>query len=965
MAGDVISAEDFLAGAEAPADTSPYRKAPWYSIYQELKNSDVPLADTPTDPKKADQYLATVARQQHLAQQNKGNRFTEAVDRIGGFGISDETRAALGGDNSGNVIRNLPANIADVGARALQGLQVGIEGTAKTVDDVIDSTGLNDVVRKYLGNDFHPGEGALALMEAFPAGGLEAGLVPHTTFRTPSAVDNISPELRAQLNKEAGALFENGATKEQMNAWAKDRGLAPYGDDFDEAIQARDAAKAKDPNAPVKLDETLQAVGDTRALAQEAEAFKATPEPKPTDVFPTEASQAADAEVWGQKLGAPVAKSEEAVPNPVTGDLVVNEEVAGALSKSDADALFKSELVPPEKQTTSQWEKSLKAEANAFKAQQTAESALPAVPTAKTAIVPDNIQAPVRTAEGLPDPVAPTGEVITRLTDALNNAAKVNAKVQRRLYSVARSERLKGVIEARRAGPGGEAGLRAELSQLKGELPKAEFEGVRSQFSQEEVDGLFNHLTNHPSLSIYDQINARGGLAKLLDGQVPTKSEIKLLDRTFPPEFVKAAVKNRSNTSKVLDFAGNALNLPRSLMSTFDLSAPLRQGVFLVGRKEFWNGFAGMFKQFGSEKAYQGVMDSIRNHPNYPWMEEAKLGLTDIGTSLSHREEAYMSQWAEKIPVIGKGVKASERAYSGFLNKLRADTFNSILEQSKAAGVNFIDDPKALKDIASFVNNATGRGSLGPLSQAGPVLNGLFFSPRLMASRVTMLNPAYYATLSPVVRKEAVKSLIAFGGIASTVAGLAASSGLDVEVDPRSSDFAKIRNGKTRYDILGGFGQYLTLGARLSTNETKNMKGEIQTMGKRYGSATRLDAVIRFATNKESPVASYITDYLRGKNAIGEPFEARQAAVQRMLPLFWQDLAEVTQDEGLKGAIKISPGIFGVGVQTFDAPVDRKTFMSGAAAPSAEPVKEEAPSSTDIPDTLNAEAFLQGQEVTK
>lgn len=968
---DEIGMEDFLKGTEAPVaapETSRYKKAPWFETYKQLRDSDVPLADAPTDPNQRDQFLALTAKQtyENSLKAKDTNHYEEAVNKQGGWGISQETRNALGADDStgGNFlqqavrpVRNVLPAVADLGARALQGLQVGIEGTAHTVDDAIDSTGINKVVEKYLGNSFHPGAGVLALMEAFPAGGLEAGITPFTSPK----VDNLTPEVRAQLNKEAGALFESGATKEQMNAWARDRGLAEYGDDFDQAIATRDAVKAKDPTATVTMADTMKAEQQLGQVQNEAAAFKSTPEPKATDLFPTEASRASDAEAWAEKLGAPK-------PEPVPVEApVVNavEEAAPTINKTEADALFK-EAQAPEKQNVSQWSKSLEQQAKEFSASKRAEEVTPeqSVSAAVSGKPVTDLPDP---KTGMPSAAGPTEETVSKLTEALNTAAKLNAKVQGRLYSQARSEKLKGVLAAR-GSTSGEAGLRAEMSALKGELPKAQFEAIRPQFKQEEIDGLFNHVRDNPKLSLFDQINARTGLAKLLDGSVPTKSEIALLDKTFPKEFVEAALKHRSMTSKTLDFAGNVLNLPRSLMSTFDLSAPLRQGIFLVGRKEFYKGFASMFKQFGSEKAFNAVQDSIKMHPNYQWMEESKLALTDMGATLTNREEAFMSQWAEKIPVLGRGVKASDRAYTGFLNKVRADTFNTILEQTKAAGIDIVNNPKAVNDIASFVNNATGRGSLGPLSQAGPVLNGLFFSPRLIASRVTLLNPAYYAQLSPVVRKEAIKSLIALGGLATTVTGLAAAGGADVETDPRSSDFAKIRDGKTRYDVLGGFGQYLTMGARLATNETKTMKGEIQTLGQRYGSANRLDVMIRFATNKFSPVASFVADYLRGKNAVGETFEVRKAAMQRMLPLLWQDVAEATNDEGLKGAMKVSPGLFGIGVQTFDEPVDRKAFMAGQAAvtPKSAPKPEPAPEPVEEApkDTLSADAFLQGSEVT-
>src|SRR5690606_16829371 len=124
-----------------------------------------------------------------------------------------------------------------------------------------------------------------------------------------------------------------------------------------------------------------------------------------------------------------------------------------------------------------------------------------------------------------------------------------------------------------------------------------------------------------------------------------------------------------------------------------------------------------------------------------------------------------------------------------------------------------------------------------------PLLNSLFFSPRLISSRVQLLNPAYYMSLPAPLRVEALKDLAAFGGVASTVLGLAKASGAEVETDPRSTNFAKIKVGDTRYDILGGFQQYLRLASVIATNSTKTGKGEVKKLGEGYKPDTRLSVL--------------------------------------------------------------------------------------------------------------------------
>jgi hypothetical protein len=505
---------------------------------------------------------------------------------------------------------------------------------------------------------------------------------------------------------------------------------------------------------------------------------------------------------------------------------------------------------------------------------------------------------------------------VAKLTGALKNAEKLLPEQQQK-YTQERRARLEAA-RALQQSTEGEAGLHAELSAFKGELPKQDFSGVRDRFTQPEVDHLFDHIKNNTDLSQFASIRARIGLGKLLDGKLPTNSEVALLGKVFGKDFVDSINKNRSLSSKIMDALSNGLNVPRSLMSSFDLSAPFRQGLFMAGRKEFWGAFKDMFKAFGSERAFKALNDEIDARPTRDLMSEAKLYLADPNHALGDREEQFMSSWAEKIPVIGRGVRASDRAYTGFLNKVRADVFDSILKNSEGAGIDIANDPKALKDLGSFVNNATGRGSLGKtLTTAGPLLNSLFFSPRLIASRVSLLNPAYYASLSPAIRKEAIRSLLHVGALATTVTGLAAAAGLDVETDPRSSDFAKIRTGNTRYDILGGFGQYITLGARLATNANKT-NGVVSPLGGGYGKPTRLDVLQRFGQSKLSPVAGFVADYLRGKTYTGEPFSVRSEAANVFTPLFLQDAKSVMDEQGAaKGAAMSVPGLFGVGMNTY------------------------------------------------
>jgi soluble cytochrome b562 len=517
-----------------------------------------------------------------------------------------------------------------------------------------------------------------------------------------------------------------------------------------------------------------------------------------------------------------------------------------------------------------------------------------------------------------------------KIIQALKEAKPVRAE-QEALYTAERKARV-AKIEEVGSSVGGEAGYYAKLGQLKGELPKAQFSSIKDKVTQTEIDELFNKVEVSEKLRPLEKIAAQKGLIKLVGahgGTVPTKGEIELLSNVFSPEMVKAIQDNRPLMTRLWSGTEQALNLPRALMATADLSAPLRQGIFLIGRpKQFVPAFGEMFKYALSEKAYKGLIDDIVKRPTYGLMRDSNLALTDIGADITKREEAFMSNLVEKIPIFGKIARGSNRAYSGFLNKLRADVFDDMV--SKATNLGIIEQrPQVVDDIATFVNSATGRGKLfKSLEKAAPVLNATLFSPRLMASRLNLLNPVYYAKLDPFVRKEALKSLFSFAGLAGTVLGLAKMGGAEVGTDPRSADFAKIKSGDTRYDILGGFQQYLVLASRLASNQmVSSTTGKEFNLGEGYKPTTRLDVLQRFFESKESPIASFIVNTFRGTDINGNKTDIPTEVVERMIPILAQDMYELYRDNGAKGLLTGAPSIFGIGGLTYtdQIPLESKT----------------------------------------
>lgn len=514
----------------------------------------------------------------------------------------------------------------------------------------------------------------------------------------------------------------------------------------------------------------------------------------------------------------------------------------------------------------------------------------------------------------------PHKELFDKITAALKEAKPIRRK-QEALYSQERAKRLKAAIAAGKKMPG-EKGYFAQLHELKGKLPKAEFESLRGKIGQEDIDTLFDIIDKSIDVTGFHNITAKQGLSKLFGeqgGRVPTEGELALLRKIFPANLIQALLKKRTTFQKLTEAGLQLANIPRAVMASYDLSAPFRQGIFLIGHpKRFMQSFVKMFKQFGSEKAFLAVQESTMQKSTYNLMKESGLALTERGAGLALREEAFMAPWGEKIPIlIGRGVKASGRAHMGFLNKLRADVFEDLVLKAEKLGLDPRNNMDLTKEIARFVNAASGRGGLGSLERSAVTLNTFFFSPRLMSSRLTLLNPVYYIKAHPFVRKEALKSLFVTAGAMGTVLGLAKAGGLQVGTDVRSADFAKIKIEKTRIDVGGGFQQYIRAAGQLISGQyVSSTTGKVMTLGEGYRPLTRLEILYRQIEAKEAPIFSFATQMLKGRDIKGEKLNIPKEVGDRFIPMVLRDVYDIAQEDPTLLPIT-ALGFFGVGLQTY------------------------------------------------
>lgn len=461
------------------------------------------------------------------------------------------------------------------------------------------------------------------------------------------------------------------------------------------------------------------------------------------------------------------------------------------------------------------------------------------------------------------------GETVQEAT----KGAKGVREAQEAGYSVERARRVVKAEEAYRASGGGSEGVAAAMTHLSGELPKIEFGGFK-ELTPDALDAMVRHVYDNTDLRFFEKLRTSLALQKATKGTVPTTSELRLIEQAFgkATRDMLADPKNISKMDLIKHYALDIWNLPRSVLASFDLSAPFRQGIVAGARHPviFTKNIAPMVKAFGRDKYALETMEDIASRANVPLYVKAKLAITEThGANVLAREEAFPSAIADYVP----GVKASGRAYTVFLNKMRADVFDHMVEVAKAGGKN-VEDPAYLDSLGNFVNAATGRGKLpGRAEDAAVFLNSFLFSPRLLASRFNLLNPHYYYSLHPDVRWQAVRaSGQLLGGILTFLTLASQIPGWSVGLDPRSANFGKIRIRNTRIDVAAGFLPLLVLYSRIASGQmVSSSSGKKMDMSGKFGDTNRWEVMQRFLEGKMAPTPGLIRDIAKQQTFLGKP----------------------------------------------------------------------------------------------
>lgn len=433
----------------------------------------------------------------------------------------------------------------------------------------------------------------------------------------------------------------------------------------------------------------------------------------------------------------------------------------------------------------------------------------------------------------------------------------------------------------------------------------------RATPEERAVQAMKTRIQN--KIESYKSRLAKGDFAKKPRKEIPLDMEaiemmykLEQSKREYLDGIFKDGLARRTKWERTRDNIGEVLGLHRAILTSFD-SPIFRQGGFIgFGHPiRILRAFTSMIRSMKSPEAEFAEQERIRRRDNYPLYKRYGLYIAELGSSLSKMEEAFMSLWAEMIP----GVAASGRVHRTFLNRLRADSFDAMMATMGVRGEVTRAQAEA---IAHFINAATGRGSLGNAEGAAVVLNRVFFAPRHVVGRfqIALGIPIWTAPKGArgLIAAEYARSLAGMG----VFYGLAALAGFDIEVDPRSSDFGKVRIGRTRIDPLGGLAQVYTLMARMSgkTLTTPERGRKLQSI---FQSPVGL--VADFLEKKVAPFPGFVSSVVKRREMGGQKITLGKAIESGLTPISFDDIMDAMKEHGVpKGVALGLLTVLGMGV---------------------------------------------------
>ena len=369
-----------------------------------------------------------------------------------------------------------------------------------------------------------------------------------------------------------------------------------------------------------------------------------------------------------------------------------------------------------------------------------------------------------------------------------------------------------------------------------------------------------------------------------------------------------------------VDALKTIVNNSVSLVASLDNSFLGRQGLHtLMTHPSVWakgakNSFVDIWNTLGGKQTHDALMADVYSRENYlnGSYEKAKI--------LTKTEEQFPTSTPERIPVVGRVFKASQNAFTGSAIRMRTGLFDLLSKKATENGVNMKNSTN-LESTGKLINALTARGKWGEKGE--PAFVRLFlWAPKMIKGNIDVLT-AHGAGLGlkgKFARKEAAINLLKI--VTETAAVMTIANALkpgSAELNPTSTDFGKIKVGKTRFDITGGAASLVTLASRILTRSRKSTKtGETIPYGTEFGQTNPFDALVDFVTNKTNPPTRVLVDWLRGEDFKGQPFSPSKSLYKATTPIVVQEAIDLKDEASAQAIAGVILDGFGVSANTYN-----------------------------------------------